>query len=36
MKSLIFVQHHFEIKKYKKHQFIIQEGEMVRYSYFLD
>ena len=30
-----FVQRHFEIKKYKKHQFIIQENEMVRYSYFL-
>lgn len=30
-----FVQRHFEIKRYKKHQFIIQEGEIVRYSYFL-
>ncbi|RZK15511.1 MAG: Crp/Fnr family transcriptional regulator [Pedobacter sp.] len=30
-----FVQGHFSIKKYKKHQFIIQEGELVNYSYFI-
>ena len=30
-----YLQQHFVVKKYKKHQFIIQEGEMVRYSYFI-
>ena len=30
-----FVQRHFKIKRYKEHQFIIQEGEVVRFSYFL-
>lgn len=30
-----FVQEHFSIRKYKKHQFIIQEGEAVPYSYFI-
>lgn len=30
-----FVRAHFSTKKYKKHQFIIQEGEPVKYSYFV-
>ena len=30
-----FVQLHFKSRKYKRHQFIIQEGEMVKYSYFI-
>jgi len=30
-----FVLSHFTSKKYKKHQFIIQEGEPVNYSYFV-
>ena len=30
-----FVLAHFTLKKYKKHQFLIQEGEPVRYSYFV-
>ncbi len=30
-----FVSSHFISKKYKKHQFLIQEGEPVRYHYFV-
>jgi CRP-like cAMP-binding protein len=30
-----FVRSHFTQKKYKKHQFLIQEGEPVPYSYFV-
>jgi len=30
-----FVRAHFSTKKYKKHQFLIQEGEPVNYSYFV-
>ena len=30
-----FVSTHFSIKKFKKHQFLIQEGEAVRYHYFV-
>ena len=30
-----FVCSHFSIKKYKKHQFLIQEGELVKYHYFV-
>jgi CRP-like cAMP-binding protein len=30
-----FVLDHFTVKKFKKHQFLIQEGETVRYSYFV-
>lgn len=30
-----FVCTHFTIKKFKKHQFLIQEGEAVKYSYFV-
>ncbi|AUD06595.1 Crp/Fnr family transcriptional regulator [Spirosoma pollinicola] len=30
-----FVLAHFTLKKYKKHQFLIQEGEPVSYSYFV-
>lgn len=30
-----FVLSHFTFKKYKKHQFIIQEGEPVKYHYFI-
>lgn len=30
-----FVLAHFTLKKYKKHQFLIQEGELVSYSYFV-
>lgn len=30
-----FVESHFVPKKYRKHQFIIQEGEPVAYSYFI-
>lgn len=30
-----FVSTHFTIKKFKKNQFLIQEGETVRYSYFV-
>lgn len=30
-----FVSSHFTSKKYKKHQFLIQEGDLVVYSYFL-
>jgi CRP-like cAMP-binding protein len=30
-----FVQAHFITKKFKKHQFLIQEGESVKYSYFV-
>lgn len=30
-----FVLAHFIVKKFKKHQFLIQEGEPVRYSYFV-
>ncbi|WP_316849976.1 Crp/Fnr family transcriptional regulator [Pedobacter agri] len=30
-----WVQSHFSIKKYKRYQFIIQEGETVGYSYFI-
>jgi CRP-like cAMP-binding protein len=30
-----FVYTHFTIKKFKKHQFLIQEGETVKYSYFV-
>lgn len=30
-----FVWSHFTIRKYKKHQFLIQEGEAVKYHYFV-
>ncbi|RAJ26342.1 Crp/Fnr family transcriptional regulator [Pedobacter cryoconitis] len=30
-----FVCTHFTVKKFKKHQFLIQEGEEVKYSYFV-
>ncbi|MGN8069461.1 Crp/Fnr family transcriptional regulator [Mucilaginibacter sp. SG564] len=30
-----FVWSHFTVKKYKKHQFLIQEGEAVKYHYFV-
>ncbi|MGY0035489.1 hypothetical protein [Pedobacter sp. NJ-S-72] len=30
-----FVSTHFTIKKFKKHQFLVQEGEAVKYSYFV-
>jgi len=30
-----FIRSHFSTKKYKKHQFLIQEGEPVSYSYFV-
>ncbi len=30
-----FVLDHFTIKKFKKHQFLIQEGEPVKYAYFV-
>ncbi|MBB5620773.1 CRP-like cAMP-binding protein [Pedobacter cryoconitis] len=30
-----FVSAHFTVKKFRKHQFLIQEGEEVRYSYFV-
>jgi CRP-like cAMP-binding protein len=30
-----FIAAHFSSKKYKKHQFLIQEGEEVKYSYFV-
>ena len=30
-----FVLAHFTLKKFKKHQFLIQEGEPVKYSYFV-
>ncbi|WP_026990167.1 Crp/Fnr family transcriptional regulator [Flavobacterium subsaxonicum] len=30
-----FVRSHFTIKKYKKHQFLIQEGDAVKYAYFV-
>lgn len=30
-----FISTHFTTKKFKKHQFIIQEGDTVRYSYFI-
>lgn len=30
-----FVSAHFTIKKFKKHEFLIQEGEAVKYSYFV-
>ena len=30
-----FILSHFTTKKFKKHQFLIQEGEAVKYSYFV-
>jgi len=30
-----FVNHHFKSKRFKKHQFLIQEGDPVTYSYFI-
>jgi CRP-like cAMP-binding protein len=30
-----FVLSHFSVKKFKKHQFLIQEGEAVKYNYFV-
>jgi CRP-like cAMP-binding protein len=30
-----FVSSHFTIKKFKKYQFLVQEGEAVKYSYFV-
>lgn len=30
-----FVLNHFTLKKFKKHQFLIQEGEIVKYHYFV-
>ena len=30
-----FVQSHFTIRKYRKHQFLIQEGDSVKYSYYV-
>lgn len=30
-----FVSKHFMVKKFKKHQFIIQKGDQVKYSYFV-
>jgi CRP-like cAMP-binding protein len=30
-----FVLNHFTVKKFKKHQFLIQEGEAVKYHYFV-
>lgn len=30
-----FVRSHFTLKKFKKHQFLIQEGEAVKYYYFV-
>lgn len=30
-----FVWGHFTLKKFKKHQFLIQEGDSVKYSYFI-
>jgi len=30
-----FIGAHFKLKKFKKHQFLIQEGEAVRYAYFV-
>ncbi len=30
-----FVSTHFTLKKFKKHQFLIQEGEAVKYHYFV-
>ncbi|WP_342330942.1 Crp/Fnr family transcriptional regulator [Pedobacter sp. FW305-3-2-15-E-R2A2] len=30
-----FVSAHFTAKKFKKHQFLIQEGDVVKYSYFV-
>ena len=30
-----FVCTHFTIKKFKKHQFLVQEGEAVKYNYFV-
>ncbi|MBE8724334.1 Crp/Fnr family transcriptional regulator [Flavobacterium hungaricum] len=30
-----FVNSHFSTKKFKKHQFLIQEGDPVKYSYFV-
>lgn len=30
-----FVLSHFTLKKFKKHQFLIQEGEIVKYHYFV-
>lgn len=30
-----FVCSHFTLKKFKKHQFLIQEGEAVKYNYFV-
>lgn len=33
--EFLFVLSHFTAKKYKKHQFLIQEGEPVKYHYFV-
>lgn len=30
-----FISAHFTVKKFKKHQFIIQKGDAVKYSYFV-
>lgn len=30
-----FVSSHFTVRKFKKHQFLIQEGDPVKYSYFV-
>jgi CRP-like cAMP-binding protein len=30
-----FVCSHFTVKKFKKHQFLIQQGEAVKYHYFV-
>lgn len=30
-----FIAAHFTVKKFRKHQFLIQEGEEVKYSYFV-
>ncbi|MCF0052656.1 Crp/Fnr family transcriptional regulator [Dyadobacter chenwenxiniae] len=33
--EFLFVSEHFVAKKFKKHQFLIQEGEQVKYHYFI-
>ncbi|GAA4313157.1 Crp/Fnr family transcriptional regulator [Mucilaginibacter gynuensis] len=34
-KEFAFVSDHFSYKKYRKHQFLIQEGDTVKYHYFV-
>ena len=33
--EFLFVRDHFVFKKFKKHQFLIQEGQRVKYHYFI-